>query len=224
MPNQSISDFYAQMSLLWDQLAVMDPQFEYEVDTIIFQKYIEEAYLVQFFMALRDEYDLIRSSMLHKTPLPSVESILLALLAEETRRLTRGPLSPSLGGIDTIFATSSQKSSTSSEDKPGATRDMNKVKCNYCKEFGHMKFTCPKLKKSPHSISTCRTTAALASQDDSLPSLPSTSPSPISTFNDIQKMINKALTGLGQGTSSASALSASLGTGPVNGEGVWDRA
>ncbi|KAG9459240.1 hypothetical protein H6P81_003748 [Aristolochia fimbriata] len=60
MPNQSISDFYAQMSLLWDQLAAMDPKFEYEVDTIIFQKYIEKAHLVQFFMALRYEYDSIR--------------------------------------------------------------------------------------------------------------------------------------------------------------------
>ncbi|KAG9442725.1 hypothetical protein H6P81_018579 [Aristolochia fimbriata] len=36
MPNQSISDFYAQMSLLWDQLAAMDPQFKYEEDTVIF--------------------------------------------------------------------------------------------------------------------------------------------------------------------------------------------
>ncbi|KAG9453121.1 hypothetical protein H6P81_006025 [Aristolochia fimbriata] len=186
----------------------MDPKFEYEVDTIIFQKYIEEAHLVQFFMALRDEYNSIRSSMLHKTPLPSVESALSELLAEETHRLTWGPLSPSLGRVDTVFATLSQKSSASSEGKPGVTRDMSKVKCNYCKEFGLMKFTCPKLKKLPHSTSTRRTIAALASQDDSFPSLPSASTSPTPTFSDIQEMINKALMRLGQGTSSASARSA----------------
>ncbi|KAG9447270.1 hypothetical protein H6P81_013398 [Aristolochia fimbriata] len=164
MPNQSISDFYAQMSLLWDQLAAMDPQFKYEEDTVIFQKYIEEAHLVQFFMALHDEYDSIRSSMLHTSPLPSVESALSELLAKVSRRLTRGP-------------------------------------------FIHF----PKLKKSSHSTSTRRTTAASAVQDDSLPVPPSTSPSPIPTFGDIQEMINKALIGLAQGTSSASALSVSSG-------------
>ncbi|KAG9439538.1 hypothetical protein H6P81_019703 [Aristolochia fimbriata] len=211
MPNQSISDFYAQISLLWDQLAAMDHKFEYEVDTVIFQKYNKEVHLVQFFMPLRDEYDSIRSSMLHMTPLSSVESALSELLAEDTRRLTRGPFSPSLGGIDTVFATSSKKSSTSLEEKPSTTRDMSKVKCNYCKEFGHMKFTCPKLKKSPHSTSTRHTNAASASQDDSLPSLLSSSASPIPTFGDIQEMINKALIGLGQRTSSSSTLSASSG-------------
>ncbi|KAG9442724.1 hypothetical protein H6P81_018578 [Aristolochia fimbriata] len=167
--------------------------------------------MVQFLMALRDEYDSIRSSMLHMSPLPSIESAFSELLAEETRRLTWGPFSSSLGGIDTVFATTSQKSSASSEGKPSTTRDMSKVKCNYCKEFGHMKFTCPKLKKSPHSSSTRHTTAASAAQDDSLPLQPSTSPSPIQTFGDIQEMINKALIGLGQGTSSASALSANSG-------------
>ncbi|KAG9450564.1 hypothetical protein H6P81_010529 [Aristolochia fimbriata] len=70
-----------------------------------------------------------------------------------------------------------------------ATRDMGKVKCHYCQEFGHMKFTCPKLRKLPLS----------------------TFASPTLTFSDIQEMINKALIGLGQGTSSASALSASSG-------------
>ncbi|KAG9444835.1 hypothetical protein H6P81_016175 [Aristolochia fimbriata] len=169
-------------------------------------------------MALRDEYDSIRSSMLHTSPLPSVESAFSELLAKETRRLTRGPFSSSLGGIDTVFATTSHKSSASSEGKPSTTRDMSKVKCNYCKEFGHMKFTCPKLKKSPHSTSSRRTIAASAAQDDSLPSQPSTSPNPIPTFGDIQEMINKALIGLVQGSSSASALSASSGTGPVNEE------
>ncbi|KAG9449358.1 hypothetical protein H6P81_009323 [Aristolochia fimbriata] len=151
------------MSLLWDQLAIMDPKFEHEVDIIIFRKYIEEAHLVQFFMALRDEYESIRLSMLHKTPLPSVESALSKLLIEETRRLTQGPLSPSLGGVDIVFATPSQKFSVLSKGKPGANRDMSKVKCNYCKEFQHMKFTSPKLKKSQHSTSTRRMTAASAS-------------------------------------------------------------
>ncbi|KAG9439601.1 hypothetical protein H6P81_019766 [Aristolochia fimbriata] len=61
-----------------------------------------------------------------------------------------------------------------------ATRDMGMVKCHYCQDFGHMKFTCPKLKKSPLS----------------------TFASPTPTFSDIQEMINKALIGLGQGTSS----------------------
>ncbi|KAG9454499.1 hypothetical protein H6P81_007403 [Aristolochia fimbriata] len=155
MSNQSISDFYAQMSLLWDQLAAMDPQFKYEEDTVIFQKYIEEAHLVQFLMALRDEYDSIRSSVLHMSPLPSVESAFSGVVSQETSSPYWGPFGSSLGEVATLYLHSS------------------------------------------------RTTLQPAFRDDSLPSQPSTSPCPIPTFGDIQEMINMALIGLGQGTSSA---------------------
>ncbi|KAG9447199.1 hypothetical protein H6P81_013327 [Aristolochia fimbriata] len=109
-PSQYISDFFAQMSLLWDQLAVMDPKF---------------------------------------APLPSVETALSELLSEETRHQTGGPLGSSIPVTETVFAAAPRRSSSSSTPKSGQSRDMSRVQCNYCKEFGHMKFTCPKLKKSP---------------------------------------------------------------------------
>ncbi|KAG9446566.1 hypothetical protein H6P81_012694 [Aristolochia fimbriata] len=78
-----------------------------------------------------------------------------------------------------------------------------------CKEFGHMKFTCPKLKKSPPIAAAHSRTAASATPAISSCAEPQIS-SPLTAI-DVQDMISKALSGLGQGTSYASALSAHSG-------------
>ncbi|KAG9457992.1 hypothetical protein H6P81_002500 [Aristolochia fimbriata] len=83
---------------------------------------------------------------------------------------------------------------------------MSCVQCHYCKGFGHMKFTCLKLKKSPslttgHSHTPATTASSCAEPQTSSPL----------TALDAQDMIIKSLSGLGQGTSSASAFSAHSG-------------
>lgn len=48
----SIHKFYIRTTELWNQLALMDPQFVCEVDATTFHTYRQETRLVQFFMAL----------------------------------------------------------------------------------------------------------------------------------------------------------------------------
>ena len=45
----------------------------------------EEQCLVQFFIALRSNFDGLRGTILHRSPLPLVDSVVHELIAEETR-------------------------------------------------------------------------------------------------------------------------------------------
>lgn len=85
-PGQSVSDFHLQMSVIWDQLALMEPKWT--VDAGLYEQYLEETRLVQFLMALRDDFEGVSSSMFYHTPLPTVDSALAELIAEETRKGT----------------------------------------------------------------------------------------------------------------------------------------
>ncbi|KAG9442993.1 hypothetical protein H6P81_018847 [Aristolochia fimbriata] len=194
---------------LQDRLAVMDPKFACDNDTLLFQSYIDEFKLVQFLMALRDDFEAVRSSMFYRSPLPFVETALSELLSEGTRGQTGGPLGSSISVTETVLAAAPLRSSSSSAPKSGQSRDMSRVQCKYYKEFGHMKFTSPKLKKSPPTTAAHPRTAASATPAVSSCAKPQIS-SPLTAI-DVQDMITKALSSLGQGTSSASALSAHSG-------------
>ncbi|KAG9453455.1 hypothetical protein H6P81_006359 [Aristolochia fimbriata] len=215
-----MSHFYAQMSILWDQLEVMDPQVKGERNITIVQKYFHKAHLVQFLMALCNDFEIIRTSILQRDPLPSVKHALSELLAEEARRGTRGPLGSTPSAVDTVLSTPSRRLPNSSDAKSGSSRDLTNVKCNYCKEFGHMKYSCPAKAKKYQNNNSGRTAAAFVTHDSSavvpptvltlsdLQAMINKTP----TLNDIQDMINKAFKGLGHSSGGASALSASSGT------------
>ncbi|KAM7469100.1 hypothetical protein LguiA_007283 [Lonicera macranthoides] len=76
-PGQTVSDFHSSMCLIWDQLELMEPQWT--VDMNLWETFREETRLVQFLMALRDEFEPIRAFMLHRKPLPSIEEALSEL-------------------------------------------------------------------------------------------------------------------------------------------------
>lgn len=65
--DKSVHDFYNLMTSFWDQLALMDPPELNKLD--IYHTNRDEQQLVQFLMALRDEFEAIRGSILHRSPL-----------------------------------------------------------------------------------------------------------------------------------------------------------
>ncbi|XP_075473383.1 uncharacterized protein LOC142504394 [Primulina tabacum] len=78
--DMSIQEFYSAMSSLWDQLALTE-----SAELRAFSPYIvrrEEQRLVQFLMALRNDFEGLRGTILHRNPLPSVDSVVSELLAE----------------------------------------------------------------------------------------------------------------------------------------------
>ena len=71
------------MTDLWDQLALTE-----SLELRSFAPYIarrEEQRLVQFLMVLRDDFEGLRSTILHRSPLSSVDSLVSELFAEEIR-------------------------------------------------------------------------------------------------------------------------------------------
>ncbi|KAM1261911.1 hypothetical protein ACFX2G_027718 [Malus domestica] len=126
--DKSIQVFYNELTNLWDQLALTEPE---ELGIVkLYCKYREEQRLVQFLMPLRDEFETLRSSILHRTSLPSVDSVLNELQAEEVR------------------VQSHRLSSSSSNTSAFAAARSRRVamdECSYCKGKGHWKSQCPKL-------------------------------------------------------------------------------
>jgi hypothetical protein len=77
----SIQEFYFAMTDLWDQLALTE-----SAELKVCGAYIErreQQRLVQFLTALRSDFERLRGSILHRSLLPSVDSVTSELLAEE---------------------------------------------------------------------------------------------------------------------------------------------
>ncbi|KAK2974326.1 hypothetical protein RJ640_018033 [Escallonia rubra] len=129
---QSINSFLSQMHSIWDQLALSEPKWECNVDNQKFTTHRDHQRLVQFLMALIDDFESVRASLLHRSPFPTLEAAISDLLYEETR----------LGSLksqrtDAVLATSS------SRPFKGNYSDSRQKRCNYCHESGHFLLDCP---------------------------------------------------------------------------------
>ncbi|MCI19656.1 gag-pol polyprotein, partial [Trifolium medium] len=136
----TIHEFYSAMTNLWDQLALMEsPELK------IVKAYIEhreEQRLVQLLMALRDDFEGLRGAILHRIPLPRVDSVVSELLAEETRLKSQSNPHQARGILSnppSVFAAPFHKG------KPRGRAEIDIDECAFCKEKGHWKAQCPKL-------------------------------------------------------------------------------
>jgi hypothetical protein len=69
----TIHEFYSAITNLWDQLALMESSEFKVVKAYTDQR--EEQRLVQLLMALHDDFEGLCGSILHRTPLPTVDSV-----------------------------------------------------------------------------------------------------------------------------------------------------
>ena len=128
----SIHEFYSAMSSLWDQLALTESSA-----LRVFAPYIarqEEQRLVQFFMALCDDFEGLRGAILHRSPLPSVDYVVNDLLAEEIRlksKIDKEPPSPTPPSVFVV----PQRSSSGHMSKSGV--QVSQDECAFCKKKGN---------------------------------------------------------------------------------------
>ncbi|XP_070679424.1 uncharacterized protein [Malus domestica] len=161
--DKSIQVFYNEMTNLWDQLALTEPKGLGIVE--LYCQYREEQRLVQFLMPLRDEFETLRSSILHRTHLPSVDSVLNELQVEEVCvQLHR--LSSSLSNTSALAAAIGPRP----RNKTGVAMD----ECSYCKGKGHWKSQCPELSqkhgfphKPPHVAAVVPSVLHIANDSES---------------------------------------------------------
>jgi transposase InsO family protein len=188
--NMTIQDFYSAMSNLWDQLALMESAELKTVKAYIDQR--EEQRLVQFLMALRDDFEGLRGSILHRTPLPKVDSVVNELLAEEIRLKYH---SNSIFDKGTLSTPPSVFVAPVHKGKPQGRVGLGIDECAFCKEKGHWKTQCLKLLrankknfKSPSSNVATAARTTIASGSDHVYPYETTS-----QISDIAEQLQKIL-------------------------------
>jgi hypothetical protein len=83
--DQSITEFYFQMTHLWNQLALCEPEWKDKDDASNYIAFYDSLRSVEFLTAIWDEFENTRASLLHYSPLSSLESAISELVLEETR-------------------------------------------------------------------------------------------------------------------------------------------
>jgi len=104
----------------------------------------EQQCLVQFLTTLHNDFEGLRGSILHRSPLPSVDSIVSELLAEEIclqSYFEKGILSASNPFVLVIPS----KPSSNHQKRPYTKVGFDE--CSFCKQKGHWMAQCPKLRQ-----------------------------------------------------------------------------
>ncbi|KAL5720535.1 hypothetical protein ACHQM5_013200 [Ranunculus cassubicifolius] len=101
-------------------------------------------------MALRDDFEGLRGSILHRIPLPSVDSVVSELLAEEVRFKSQSMKVhhsvPSSSVLAVPFRSSSKSQYNSHAEKV--------LECRYYKEYGHLIKDCPSLLRKTQKLAS----------------------------------------------------------------------
>ncbi|XP_022859302.1 uncharacterized protein LOC111380069 [Olea europaea var. sylvestris] len=141
--NMSIQEFYSAMTDLWDQLVLTE-----STELKACAAYItcrEQQRLVQLLMALHSDFEGLRVSILHHSPLPSVDSVVSELLVEEIRLKSYAENGIMSASNPFVLAVSS-KPSSNNQNKPYTRVTFDE--CSFYKHKGHWKAQCPKSRQS----------------------------------------------------------------------------
>src|SRR3954468_10955147 len=143
--DRSIQEFYSLLSGYWEELQTMEAPIPAIVASsapgfiLDLQRQRDRRNLFHFAMRLQPEFEALRGSLLHRSPLPSITDAVCELISEETRlRLLSSAQSPAT-------VTSALAASHSSPRPPavrGPLKANPKVTCFYCKKPGHIVSAC----------------------------------------------------------------------------------
>ena len=84
-PGDHITAFHSRMRFLWDQLAASELVIRSVSDAKLVNTYRECTRLHQFLMGILDDFESVRSQLLNRSPLPTVNQAVNDLVREETR-------------------------------------------------------------------------------------------------------------------------------------------
>ncbi|XP_035541565.1 uncharacterized protein LOC118344650 [Juglans regia] len=150
----SIQDYYSAFLTLWHEYTDLVTADVPVAALSTIQTLHETSWRDQFLMKLRPEYESIRSSLLNRSPVPSLDICFGELLREEERLNTQAILEQSHGnsGMATVAYAAQGR---------GSPMTSKNLQCFCCKEYGHIAANCPKkycsyCKKNGHIIKECR--------------------------------------------------------------------
>ncbi|KAK1355157.1 hypothetical protein POM88_048413 [Heracleum sosnowskyi] len=137
----SIQEFYSAILLLWNEMDMIEEKIpEAALETVL--KLRLQTRARQFLMKLRQDFEPIRATILNHGGSSNVDTILLDLLAEETRLKS---LFSHINVHDVALSAAVQKTKA---------RNMSKTECFICHETGHIAIHCSKKKGTTGNVST----------------------------------------------------------------------
>ena len=150
----SIQDYYSTFLTLWHEYADLVTTDVPIATLSTIQTIHATTWRDQFLMKLRPEYESVRSSLLNRSPVPSLDICFGELLREEQRLSTQVILEQSHGSSGTTTVAYAAQGH-------GPPMHSKNLQCFCCKEYGHIAATCPKkfcsyCKKKGHIIKECR--------------------------------------------------------------------
>jgi len=156
--DQSITDFFARMQFLWDQLALSDPAWKDPTDAHMYADRRDQHRLSQFLMALRDDFEPVRGQLLHSSLLPTLDQVVCELVREETRLSTlRSQHTPHTHSVLAAPSPQTEHSDKSDRSSRGPSKNRDNPFCRYCYRRGHTIDKCWRKAKSSASIAVITT-------------------------------------------------------------------
>jgi transposase InsO family protein len=174
-PGQTINDFLARMQFLWNQIDVSDPIWKDPADAQMYVTRRDQHRLHQFLMALRDDFEPVRVQLLHRSPLPTLDTAIFELVRAETRSQTmRSQPSHTVLAAPSSSSSSFQREHYDKSDTPrlpSKSRDNNY--CRYCRRRGHTIDKCWRKGRSTAPTAAVTHTESGSSPVASSPAAPS---------------------------------------------------
>lgn len=146
--NLNIQDYFSGFQSLWGEFADIIYAKGPVKSLAAVQTVHEQSKRDQFLMKLRPEYEAIRSNLMNRDPSPSLDVCFGELLREEQCLKTQATIQHQHMTSDVVAYVAHGKNKW---------RDMRKIQCFSCKDYGHIATHCTKkyynyCKKSGHII------------------------------------------------------------------------
>ncbi|XP_031129028.1 uncharacterized protein LOC116030826 [Ipomoea triloba] len=152
--SMSIQEFYSSFETLWTEYTDIVYANVPSEGLVAVQNIHETSKRDQFLMKLRGEFETIRSNLMNRQLVPSMNICVGELLREEQRLTTLAVLEQKAQNSAPIPVAYAAKR------RSNGSRDMTNVQCYSCKNFGHFANNCTKkfcnyCKKAGHIIKEC---------------------------------------------------------------------
>jgi hypothetical protein len=179
------------MRFLWDQLAASEPVIKSVSDAQLVSTHRERTRLHQFLMGVLDDFESVRSQLLNRSPLPTVNQAVNDLVREETRLKSHRSSQPHT----TVLATPVSVDPTvtappKGHDKRRSNKKNSHLICAFCKHRGHTIDQC-NMRARILQRSAALTASESVPSSDVAPFDPVSLTTPTYSIADLQALFNQ---------------------------------
>uniref|UniRef100_A0A2N9GBX0 Reverse transcriptase Ty1/copia-type domain-containing protein n=1 Tax=Fagus sylvatica TaxID=28930 RepID=A0A2N9GBX0_FAGSY len=190
-PGERITAFHSHMRFLWDQLAASEPVIKSVSDAQLVSTHRERTRLHQFLMGVLDDFESVRSQLLNRSPLPTVNQAVNDLVREETRLKSHRSSQPHT----TVLATPVSVDPTvtappKGHDKRRSNKKNSHLICAFCKHRGHTIDQC-NMRARILQRSAALTASESVPSSDAAPFDPVSLTTPTYSIADLQALFNQ---------------------------------